>query len=93
MVRVRAPNRNCWLTILNNLYFYHTVSFNFTVGGFFFFVFVFFFFYSAIFFLDPTLLIDHCFADLNITGNMRTVNSTKTNKLNTDSFLLVHRFE
>ena len=55
----------------------------------------FFKFYSAIFFLDPTLLFDHCYADLNIAGNMPTINGIKTNKLNTDTvhFLAVHRFE
>ena len=60
------------------------VSYHFTVVEFFVFVFVFFsFILTAIFFLDPTFLFDHCFADLNIAGDMRTVNSTKTNKLNT----------
>ena len=43
------------------------------------------------FFLDPTLLFDHCYADLNVAGNiMRTINGIKTNKLNTDT---VHFFE
>ena len=43
-------------------------------------------FYSSIFFLDPTLLFDDCYADLNIAGNiMRTINGIKTNKLNTDT--------
>ena len=52
-------------------------------------------FYSATFFLDPTLLFDHCYADLNIAGNMRTVNGIKTNKLTTVTvhFLSVVRFE
>ena len=53
-------------------------------------------FFPAIFFVGLTLLFDHCYAYLNITAILCTINGViEINKSNTDTlhFLSVYRFQ